>query len=304
MIGKIHAARRVRHDQRTDAEQLQKPHRLRQLLEIVAPRSCESVPRGTRASFRPARRTSAFRRGRGPWKRGNSGPHDSRSRRYSEVFPQTAQAMSRGSPRSAAQRHSCPDIVRACFIKFIRFIHCTVRLFFFLLSYRAEVRSVNQNRSGGAIGRGGCCRMRLTLCAACDIIVSIQFIQLGRKTSVIAINYRDPRPIYEQIQAELRRLMLTGALPPGSRLPSVRELAGQLAINPNTIQRAYRELESEGYILSVAGRARSSRRSTGLPSSRKKEALNAFRAAGSRAARARTERRGARVTSDAGGTDR
>ena len=42
---------------------------------------------------------------------------------------------------------------------------------------------------------------------------------------MIAINYRDPRPIYEQIQAELRRLMLTGALPPGSRLPSVRELA-------------------------------------------------------------------------------
>ena len=47
---------------------------------------------------------------------------------------------------------------------------------------------------------------------------------------MIAINYRDPRPIYEQIQAELRRLMLTGALPPGSRLPSVRELAGQLGL--------------------------------------------------------------------------
>ena len=39
---------------------------------------------------------------------------------------------------------------------------------------------------------------------------------------MISINYRDPRPIYEQIQSELRRLMLTGALPPGSRLPSVR----------------------------------------------------------------------------------
>ena len=52
---------------------------------------------------------------------------------------------------------------------------------------------------------------------------------------MITINYRDPRPIYEQIQTELRRLMLSGVLPPGSRLPSVRELAGQLAINPNTI---------------------------------------------------------------------
>ena len=63
---------------------------------------------------------------------------------------------------------------------------------------------------------------------------------------MITINYRDPRPIYEQIQTELRRLMLTGVLPPGSRLPSVRELAGQLAINPNTIQRAYAALEAEG----------------------------------------------------------
>ena len=71
---------------------------------------------------------------------------------------------------------------------------------------------------------------------------------------MITINYRDPRPIYEQIQTELRRLMLSGVLPPGSRLPSVRELAGQLAINPNTIQRAYNELEAEGYIYSVAGK--------------------------------------------------
>ena len=71
---------------------------------------------------------------------------------------------------------------------------------------------------------------------------------------MITIIYRDPRPIYEQIQTELRRLMLTGVLPPGSRLPSVRELAGQLAINPNTIQRAYNELETVGYIYSVAGK--------------------------------------------------
>ena len=86
---------------------------------------------------------------------------------------------------------------------------------------------------------------------------------------MIAINYRDPRPIYEQIQAELRRLMLTGALPPGSRLPSVRELAGQLAINPNTIQRAYRELELDGYILSVAGKGSFVAQIDSLPSSRK-----------------------------------
>ena len=97
---------------------------------------------------------------------------------------------------------------------------------------------------------------------------------------MIAINYRDPRPIYEQIQAELRRLMLTGALPP--RLPSVRELAGQLVINPDTIQRAYRELESEGYILSVAGKGSFVAQVDRLAEQQKKEALNAFRAAAQR----------------------
>ena len=94
---------------------------------------------------------------------------------------------------------------------------------------------------------------------------------------MIAINYRDPRPIYEQIQAELRRLMLTGALPPGSRLPSVRELAGQLAINPNTIQRAYRELELDGYILSVAGKGSFVAQIDQLAEQQKKQAVDALR---------------------------
>ena len=71
---------------------------------------------------------------------------------------------------------------------------------------------------------------------------------------MVTINYKDGRPIYEQVKSELRRMVVSGALPPGERLPSVRELAGQLAINPNTIQRAYRELELSGYIYSVAGR--------------------------------------------------
>ena len=71
---------------------------------------------------------------------------------------------------------------------------------------------------------------------------------------MIAINYRDPRPIYEQIRDELQKLILTGVIPPGDKLPSVRELAQELAINPNTIQRAYRELEQGGYIDSVPGK--------------------------------------------------
>ena len=71
---------------------------------------------------------------------------------------------------------------------------------------------------------------------------------------MISINYRDPMPIYEQIKLKLKQLMLSGTYTSDTKLPSVRELATQLAINPNTIQRAYRELESEGYIISVPGK--------------------------------------------------
>ena len=71
---------------------------------------------------------------------------------------------------------------------------------------------------------------------------------------MISINNRDPRPIYLQIKESVVRLILSGALPTDEKIPSVRELAGSLAINPNTIQRAYRELEHEGFIYSVTGR--------------------------------------------------
>lgn len=71
---------------------------------------------------------------------------------------------------------------------------------------------------------------------------------------MVNINYRDPRPIYEQIKDGIRRLILSGVLSPEAKLASVREMATELAINPSTIQRAYRELESEGYICSVAGK--------------------------------------------------
>lgn len=71
---------------------------------------------------------------------------------------------------------------------------------------------------------------------------------------MININYRDARPIYEQIKDGLKHLMIAGAIKKDEKLPSVRDLASQMSINPNTIQRAYRELEVEGYIYSVSGR--------------------------------------------------
>ena len=71
---------------------------------------------------------------------------------------------------------------------------------------------------------------------------------------MIQLDYRDARPIYRQVKDGLRHLMVTGVLAGGEQLPSVRQLATQLAINPNTIVRAYAELETEGFVYSVGGK--------------------------------------------------
>lgn len=71
---------------------------------------------------------------------------------------------------------------------------------------------------------------------------------------MIQLNYRDAKPIYEQIKDGLRKLVITNSLIANEKLPSVREMASKLAINPNTIQKAYRELEAEGYVYNVAGK--------------------------------------------------
>ena len=71
---------------------------------------------------------------------------------------------------------------------------------------------------------------------------------------MVHLDYRDARPIYTQITDGFRDQILKGVLLPEDKLPSVRELAMELSINPNTIQRAYRELESQGWIASVPGK--------------------------------------------------
>lgn len=71
---------------------------------------------------------------------------------------------------------------------------------------------------------------------------------------MIQLNYRDARPIYEQVKDGFRSMIIRGELRQDVKLPSVRELASSLDINPNTIQRAYRELEQEGYVYTVPGR--------------------------------------------------
>ncbi len=68
------------------------------------------------------------------------------------------------------------------------------------------------------------------------------------------LDYRDSRPIYIQIVDDLQQQIVVGVLRAGQQLPSVRELAAQLSINPNTIQRAYRKLEMDGWICTVSGK--------------------------------------------------
>ena len=71
---------------------------------------------------------------------------------------------------------------------------------------------------------------------------------------MIILEYKDRRPIYEQVIEKLEELMLLGVLKENDPMPSVRSLAMDLSINPNTIQRAYSELERRGYIYVVKGK--------------------------------------------------
>lgn len=71
---------------------------------------------------------------------------------------------------------------------------------------------------------------------------------------MIGIDLQNRKPIYEQIVERFQTLIVNGVLEPDSQMPSVRSLAMELSINPNTIQKAYSLLEQEGYIYPVKGR--------------------------------------------------
>ena len=90
---------------------------------------------------------------------------------------------------------------------------------------------------------------------------------------MIIIDYKDSRPIYEQIVEKFKTLILKGALQPDEQMPSVRNLAIELSINPNTIQKAYAELERQGFIYTVKGRGNFVSGDGRLVEERKKECL-------------------------------
>ena len=93
---------------------------------------------------------------------------------------------------------------------------------------------------------------------------------------MLNLDYRDVRPIYEQVRDNLRRLMVSGAIQEGEKLPSVRSLASNLAINPNTIQRAYESLEAEGYVYSIPGKGSFAAPRTGVDEERRDRLLGQF----------------------------
>ncbi len=90
---------------------------------------------------------------------------------------------------------------------------------------------------------------------------------------MIILDYKDRRPIYEQVAEKLEELMLLGILGENEPLPSVSSLAMELSINPNTIQRAYAELERQGYIYTVKGKGSFVAENSVMKEKRKKDLL-------------------------------
>ena len=90
---------------------------------------------------------------------------------------------------------------------------------------------------------------------------------------MIVIDYQDRRPLYEQIAEKFKTLIIRGILEPESQMPSVRSLAMELSINPNTIQRAYAELERQGFIYPVKGRGNFVKGDNLLKESKKNELI-------------------------------
>ena len=68
------------------------------------------------------------------------------------------------------------------------------------------------------------------------------------------LDHKTGKSIYEQITDGFKEMIVRGELMPGNRLPSVRELSAQLTVNPNTIQKSYAALESQGWIYTVSGK--------------------------------------------------
>ena len=96
---------------------------------------------------------------------------------------------------------------------------------------------------------------------------------------MIHLDLHDPRPIYEQVVDQLEMLIARNILQADEQLPSVRQLAMELSLNPNTIQRAYAQLEQEGYLYTVTGRGNFVAPESEWREGKKREVLTAWKTA-------------------------
>lgn len=93
---------------------------------------------------------------------------------------------------------------------------------------------------------------------------------------MIQLNFRDSKPIYEQVEDGIRKLVVNNLIAADEKLPSVRELASKYALNPNTISRAYKELEEQGYIYTMNGKGTFVAANEKVNDVRKEELLQQF----------------------------
>lgn len=94
---------------------------------------------------------------------------------------------------------------------------------------------------------------------------------------MITLDYRDKRPIYEQIVDGMQKLIVSEAFKANDKLPSVRNLAMEMSINPNTIQRAYMQLEKDGWIYTVKGKGNFVSEKSSWLSAEKQSALDSLK---------------------------
>ena len=95
---------------------------------------------------------------------------------------------------------------------------------------------------------------RITLCYYASVLVALVHLCDGEVKYLINIELRSRQPIYEQIVSQIKEQVLTGVLRPGDSMPSIRKLSVMAQVNPNTVARAYQELERMGIIETLTGR--------------------------------------------------
>ena len=141
-----------------------------------------------------------------------------------------------------------------------------------LFYYIKCIKSIHTDETRTDMCEKVCCKLACISAFCTGLRIKVASC-IERRMPMILLDYKDRRPIYEQVVSKFEELMLLGAMKENEPLPSVRALAMDLSINPNTIQRAYVELERQGYIYTVKGKGSFVADNTVMKEKRKKEVL-------------------------------